>query len=163
MPKNPPTNTAPLPLLPSSDRPEVRAWQARVLKAAHATHATRTLIGRYRDLPDINSPEVWVRRHAERAAINTPIQGGAADIVMLAMLKLHRNAQLRALGWRMLLQVRSAKGGEGGAHRLRIPSPSCIPRRSTTRSSWRGLRRPPRPPLLSSSVTCRTPLTGRCS
>ena len=40
-----------------------------------------------------------------RAAINTPIQGGAADIVIAAMVKLHRDEQLRDLGYKLLLQV----------------------------------------------------------
>ena len=40
-----------------------------------------------------------------RAAINTPIQGGAADIVIAAMVKLHRDDQLRDLGYKLLLQV----------------------------------------------------------
>jgi len=44
--------------------------------------------------------------HALRAAINTPIQGSAADVATAAMLAIDRNARLRALGWRMLLQAR---------------------------------------------------------
>ena len=98
-----------------ADRPEVRAWQAAVLDAARREGATRTLLGRYRDLPDLASPELGARRHAERAAINTPIQGGAADVVMAAMLKLARNARLAALGWRMLLQVHDEVVLEGPA------------------------------------------------
>ena len=43
--------------------------------------------------------------HGMRAAINTPIQGGAADIVIAAMVKLHRDDQLRDLGYKLLLQV----------------------------------------------------------
>jgi DNA polymerase-1 len=43
--------------------------------------------------------------HAERVAINTPIQGGAADVVMAGMLKLHAHEQFRELGWRVLLQI----------------------------------------------------------
>jgi hypothetical protein len=42
----------------------------------------------------------------DRIAINTPIQGGAADIVLLAMLYVHSNKRLRDLGWKLLLQVR---------------------------------------------------------
>ena len=88
-----------------SDRPEVREWQQRVLVEARRERATRTLFGRYRDLPDIASKEWRLRGHAERAAINTPIQGGAADVAMMAMLKLWRNERLRAMGWRLLLQI----------------------------------------------------------
>ena len=43
--------------------------------------------------------------HASRAAINTPIQGGAADVVMCAMIKINRSEKLKKLGWIMLLQV----------------------------------------------------------
>ena len=59
--------------------------------------------GRQRDLPGINTRRT--AGHAERAAINTPIQGSAADIVMCAMLKVWRDEQLAALGYRMVLQV----------------------------------------------------------
>lgn len=88
-----------------ADRPEVREWQERMLRLAREQRATRTLMGRYRDLPDIVSPNRRIRGHAERAAINTPIQGGAADVVMMAMLKIARNERLRALGWKMVLQI----------------------------------------------------------
>lgn len=43
--------------------------------------------------------------HALRAAINTPIQGSAADVVIAAMVKIHRDVRFKALGWRMLLQI----------------------------------------------------------
>ena len=60
-----------------ADRPEVKAWQANVIEAARRDNATRTLMGRYRDLPGINARHFGLRGHAERAAINTPIQGAA--------------------------------------------------------------------------------------
>jgi DNA polymerase I len=46
-----------------------------------------------------------LRKHSERAAINTPLQGGAADVVVCAMLQLHRNERLKALGFKTLLQI----------------------------------------------------------
>lgn len=46
-----------------------------------------------------------LRAHAERAAINTPLQGGAADVVMKAMVLISRNERLKELGWKMLLQI----------------------------------------------------------
>jgi DNA polymerase I len=88
-----------------ADRPEVRAWQEQVLSIARRTGATRTLMGRYRDLPEINSANRKLRGHAQRAAINTPIQGGAADVVMMAMLKIARNARLKQLGYTLILQI----------------------------------------------------------
>ena len=45
------------------------------------------------------------RSHAQRAAINTPLQGGAADVVMMAMLGIHSHQRLTEMGWRMLLQI----------------------------------------------------------
>jgi len=98
-----------------SDRPEVREWQKRVLEEARRDGAARTLLGRYRDLPDIRSTDFRARGHAERAAINTPIQGGAADIAMAAMLKLWRNRELAALGWTMILQIHDEVILEGPA------------------------------------------------
>jgi len=86
-------------------RPEVRDWQSRVLDIARREGATRTLMGRYRDLPHINSSKRGLRGHAERAAINTPIQGGAADVVMMAMLNVAKDERLKQLGFRMLLQI----------------------------------------------------------
>mmetsp|Transcript_10922 Transcript_10922/g.16369 ORF Transcript_10922/g.16369 Transcript_10922/m.16369 type:complete len:464 (+) Transcript_10922:550-1941(+) len=87
------------------DRPEVRAWQQRTIAEAKRTGYTRTLMGRYRLLPDINSRNRGFRSHSERAAINTPLQGGAADVVMMAMLKVHHDERLQTLGWKQLLQI----------------------------------------------------------
>ena len=97
------------------DRPEVREWQKNTIDRARATGYTRTLMGRYRHLPDINSRGRAQRSHAERAAINTPIQGGAADVVMKAMLKIHGNEALRELGWKLLLQIHDEVILEGPA------------------------------------------------
>ena len=88
----------------------MRRWQQEVLSIARKDGCTRTLMGRYRELPEINSRNFMARGHSERAAINTPIQGGAADIVMMAMLKIARNGRLRELGWKMLLQVHDEVG-----------------------------------------------------
>ncbi len=71
------------------------------------------MMGRYRRLPDAKpdnqSPPSAVG-HALRAAINTPIQGSAADVVMMAMLKLWRSEVLKKLGWRLLLQIHDEVG-----------------------------------------------------
>ena len=63
-------------------------------------------MGRYRNLTKYfkGKMNLWVQ-HGLRAAINTPIQGGAADIVIAAMLKIQKNKELRDMGWNMLLQV----------------------------------------------------------
>jgi len=88
-----------------SDRPEVKKWQEEVIKSAKETEYTTTLMGRKRKLRGIKGGSRMLVGHLERAAINTPIQGGAADVVMMAMMKLHRSAKLRELGWTLLLQI----------------------------------------------------------
>jgi DNA polymerase-1 len=87
------------------DRPEVKQWQLDTIQDAHDFLCTRTLMGRYRPLPFINSRNKGEQKHSERAAINTPIQGGAADVVMKAMLLLHEHQRFRQLDWRILLQI----------------------------------------------------------
>lgn len=82
-------------------RPEVKQWQKVQEQRALDHGYTRTLLGRFRFLD--MTPQL--RSHALRCAINTPIQGGAADIVMAAMLKLERDPEFKALGWRQILQV----------------------------------------------------------
>ena len=64
-----------------------------------------TILNRRRRLPDINSRNRNLRMFAERTAVNTPIQGSAADIIKLAMVRLHREMAERRLASRMLLQV----------------------------------------------------------
>lgn len=88
-----------------SDRPEVKEWQRLTIEKARTTGSTRTLMGRYRHLDEINSKNRARRSHMERAAINTPIQGGAADVVMKAMIKIHQDERLQKIGWKLLLQI----------------------------------------------------------
>ncbi|KAG3118228.1 DNA polymerase I [Phytophthora idaei] len=93
-----------------ADRGEVRHWQKRAIETARTYGYTRTLLGRYRRLPDAmlkddSMASKKARGHAERAAINTPIQGAAADVVMQAMLQVHQNPRLRELGWKMVSQI----------------------------------------------------------
>jgi DNA polymerase I len=64
-----------------------------------------TLLGRKRWLPDINSSNFTVRGFAERNAINTPIQGTAADMIKLAMIKVHHAIKKEGLASKMILQV----------------------------------------------------------
>lgn len=64
-----------------------------------------TIMGRKRYLPDINSRSNTVRSYAERNAINAPIQGSAADIIKVAMVKIFKEMKLRQLRSRMILQV----------------------------------------------------------
>ena len=64
-----------------------------------------TVLGRRRYLKDINSQNAIVRGAAERNAVNAPIQGSAADIIKLAMLRIHDRMQNEQFQAQMLLQV----------------------------------------------------------
>ncbi|KAL7482018.1 hypothetical protein ACHAW6_007701, partial [Cyclotella cf. meneghiniana] len=87
-------------------RPEVEKWQLETKKTAKIHGITRTLMGRYRHLPNATiKSDKKLLGHAERASINTPIQGGAADVAMMAMLKINNSELLRSLGWILLMQV----------------------------------------------------------
>ena len=88
-----------------SDRPEVKDWQDKTRQLARREGFVRTMMGRCRHLPDASKERGAAASGALRAAINTPIQGSAADIVMLAMIKLNDSAVLRELGWKLLLQI----------------------------------------------------------
>jgi DNA polymerase-1 len=89
-----------------ADRPEVRDWQEATRQYARAHGYVNTMLGRRRNLrPGINSSRPFERARAERAAINTPIQGSAADVAAAAMLAVDADPWLRANGWRLLLQV----------------------------------------------------------
>ena len=66
---------------------------------------TRTLFGRHRQIPEINSRNGMRRSMAERMAINAPIQGTAADIIKLAMIRIARELAERRRDTRMVLQV----------------------------------------------------------
>lgn len=87
------------------DRPEVKKWQENTKGFAMKNGFVRTLMGRYRNLPDATGPPGAAQGHALRAAINTPIQGSAADVVIMAMIKLCKSEVLKDLGWKLLLQV----------------------------------------------------------
>lgn len=80
-------------------------WQLETKKAARDHGITRTLMGRYRHLPHAQSGDRKRLGHAERASINTPIQGGAADVAMMAMIKINNSSVLKKLGWILLMQV----------------------------------------------------------
>ena len=67
--------------------------------------ATETIFHRKRFLPDINSRNATVRGYAERNAINAPIQGSAADIIKVAMARIHRRFTDEGLRSKMILQV----------------------------------------------------------
>jgi DNA polymerase-1 len=83
----------------------VRAFIDRVLEETRREQRVRTLFGRVRPIPDINSKNANMRGFAERTAVNTPLQGTAADAIKLAMIKIDAELSHRKLKSRMTLQV----------------------------------------------------------
>lgn len=83
----------------------VHAFIEKTLEAARREGSVRTLFGRMRPIPDLESRNPNQRGFAERTAVNTPLQGTAADLIKLAMIALDRKLSDRHLKTRMLLQV----------------------------------------------------------
>jgi DNA polymerase-1 len=116
----------------------VRDYLRDVVEQARHTGYTETIMGRRRYLPDLTSDNRQRREMAERMALNAPIQGSAADIIKVAMLRVDRALGESGLGSRMLLQVHDelvfeVAAGErdalselvrremGAAYQLRVP------------------------------------------
>ncbi|KAK9151816.1 hypothetical protein Syun_010125 [Stephania yunnanensis] len=87
------------------ERKEVLRWQRERKREAKINNCVHTLLGRARMFPSMDTVSNAQRGHIERAAINTPVQGSAADVAMCAMLEISKNPRLKELGWRLLLQV----------------------------------------------------------
>jgi DNA polymerase-1 len=85
--------------------PGVKRFVEESIEKVRQTGITRTLFGRERPIPDIHSSNPNARAFAERTAINTPLQGTAADLIKLAMIHIDRELLARRLRARMLLQV----------------------------------------------------------
>lgn len=83
----------------------VQAFRARLLEEVRRSGLTRTLFGRLRPIPEINSRQANQRNYAERTALNSPLQGTAADLMKLAMIEVQRRLRQASLRTRMLLQV----------------------------------------------------------
>jgi DNA polymerase-1 len=83
----------------------VKEYLERSLAEARKLGATRTLLGRMRPIPEITSPQVNLRNFAERTALNTPLQGTAADLIKLAMIAIARELAEKKFQARMILQV----------------------------------------------------------
>jgi DNA polymerase-1 len=83
----------------------IRTWHAEALERAHVDREVRTLLGRRRKLPGLDSKNPAERARAERLAINTPIQGSAADIMKRAMIDADRALAAAVPTARILLQV----------------------------------------------------------
>ncbi len=85
--------------------PGIRAYMDRTKQEAHARKFVTTIFGRKINLPDIGSSNPSMRAFVERAAINAPIQGSAADIIRRAMIRMPDALRAARLSARMLLQV----------------------------------------------------------
>ncbi len=85
--------------------PEVHDYMEQAKQTARQRGYVTTLFGRRRYLPDINSANATVRGFAERNAINAPIQGTAADIIKVAMIRIHQRFKAEGIRSKMILQV----------------------------------------------------------
>jgi len=116
----------------------VKDFAAKIIEDARKVGRVTTLLGRHRWLPDISSPNRTVRESAERTAVNMPLQGTAADLIKLAMIRIHQGLDQEKLQAKMLLQVHDelvfevhpgelekteelVKGIMEGVHELRVP------------------------------------------
>jgi DNA polymerase-1 len=85
--------------------PRVKAWFEETLERGRKDGYVSTMYGRRRYLPELNAAPGGSKAQAERIAINTPIQGSAADLIKVAMIRLHSEIQHQNLAARMLMQV----------------------------------------------------------
>jgi DNA polymerase-1 len=85
--------------------PAVRSFIDRIIGEAYKNGYVTTILGRIRYIPELSSSNYSVKRLGERLAINTTIQGSAADIIKIAMINLDREIEKRALKTKMVLQV----------------------------------------------------------
>lgn len=83
----------------------VRDYLRASVMAAKEVGYTETIFGRRRPFPDLSSPNRVLRENAERAALNAPIQGSAADIMKIALYRIHDDLRAERLSSRVLLQI----------------------------------------------------------
>jgi DNA polymerase-1 len=85
--------------------PTIKSYMEKSIEKARSSGFSETLLGRRRYLFEINAENRQVREAAERTAINTPIQGTAADIIKIAMIRISEAAEESGFHFKMLLQV----------------------------------------------------------
>ena len=118
--------------------PRVREFIDKTLEEARQSGVVRTLFGRRRLVPELNSRNGQMRAAAERAAVNMPIQGTAADILKRAMVDLHRELPARGLRTRMILTVHdellfeapreeAERAAEVARERMEAAADLCVP------------------------------------
>jgi DNA polymerase I len=83
----------------------VKEYLDNILVETRKTGMAKTLFGRIRPIPEINAPQMQLRNFAERTALNSPLQGTAADLIKMAMISIDRRLKEKKLATRMILQV----------------------------------------------------------
>ena len=83
----------------------VKEYLDNVIAETRKTSVAKTLFGRIRPIPEINSPQMQLRNFAERTALNSPLQGTAADLIKLAMINIDKRLAKEKLEAKMILQV----------------------------------------------------------
>lgn len=83
----------------------VKQYVDRMKEEVREKGFVRTLLGRIRYIPEIRSPDPTIRQFGERMAINTPIQGTAADVIKLAMIDIHRRIEELGFSSRLIMQI----------------------------------------------------------
>lgn len=102
--------------------PKLKEWMAGQVQKARQLGYVETVLGRKRHLKDINSGNFVVRGHAERNAVNAPVQGSAADIIKIAMINIDARLSESQLQTRMLLQVHDELVFEAPEHEVEAAS-----------------------------------------
>jgi DNA polymerase I len=83
----------------------VKEYLDNILAGTRKTGVAKTLFGRIRPIPEINSPQMQLRNFAERTALNSPLQGTAADLIKMAMISIDRRLAEEKFEAKMILQV----------------------------------------------------------
>jgi len=83
----------------------VKEYLDNVLVETRKTGLAKTLFGRIRPIPEINAPQMQLRNFAERSALNSPLQGTAADLIKMAMISIGERLREKKFATRMILQV----------------------------------------------------------
>ena len=100
--------------------PGIRTYLDQAIEGGKEKGYVETILGRRRALPDLKSRNGAVRQAAERIAMNTPIQGSAADIIKLAMLRVDAALKAEGLESRLLLQVHDELVVEAKDHEVEV-------------------------------------------
>jgi DNA polymerase-1 len=112
--------------------PKVREFIDRTVEQARTTGYVTTLLGRKRYIPELSSSSAPVRGFGERMAVNTPIQGTAADLIKMAMISIHDAIARRGFRSRMILQVHDELLFE-------VPDDEVEPMKGMVRDSMEGV------------------------